>query len=79
MALDISAAKVVKILHVCKFFWILDMGYWILVRIKKRARYHIELFFHYEKHYLLNNTITCALRCTCSKIFLQKLCQTFKN
>jgi hypothetical protein len=33
--LDISAAKVVKILHVCKFFWILDMGYWILVRIKK--------------------------------------------
>lgn len=20
---------------------------------KKRARYHIELFFHYEKHYLL--------------------------
>ena len=31
MALDISAAKVVKILHVCKFFfWILGMGYGIM-------------------------------------------------
>ena len=29
---------------------------------KKRARYRIELSSHYEKHYLLNNTITCALR-----------------
>ena len=27
--------------------------------IKKRARSHIELV-SYEKHYLLNNTITCA-------------------
>ena len=55
MALDISAAKVVKILHVYKFF--LDIGYWIwdngYGQEKKRARYHIELFFHYEKHYLL--------------------------
>jgi hypothetical protein len=57
MALDISAAKVVKILHVCKFFLdigygIWDNGYGVWAR-KKRARYHIELFFHYEKHYLL--------------------------
>lgn len=60
MALDISAAKVVKILHVCKFFlgyWVWDNGYGIMGmgygQEKKRARYHIELFFHYEKHYLL--------------------------
>lgn len=38
---------------------------------KKRARYHIELFFHYEKHYLLNNTITCALL-----MYLQISCQS---
>lgn len=32
---------------------------WIRYGIKKRARSHIELV-SYEKHYLLNNTITCA-------------------
>ena len=40
---------------------------------KKRARYRIELSSHYEKHYLLNNTITCALR----KLMKNFLCYTY--
>ena len=38
-----------------KVYRLLGIGYWILARgdKKKRARYHIELLTHYEKHYLL--------------------------
>lgn len=38
-------------------YWVLVIGYWVLDigkgDKKKRARYHIELLTHYEKHYLL--------------------------
>jgi hypothetical protein len=59
----ICGAKVQLFCDICKSLWgkvesLSVIGYWILGigkggDKKKRARYHIELLTHYEKHYLL--------------------------